>query len=53
MRFWTGWPPRACPPYVRAETYDLDGTPFRRRVGFVKDMEGNVLEFGEPLRRAG
>ncbi len=41
------------PTFVRAETYDLDGTPFRRRVGFVKDMEGNVLEFGEPLRRAG
>jgi methylmalonyl-CoA/ethylmalonyl-CoA epimerase len=40
------------PTFVRAETYDLDGTPFRRRVGFVKDMEGNVLEFGEPLVRA-
>lgn len=40
------------PTFVRAETYDLDGTPFRRRVGFVKDMEGNVVEFGEPLRRA-
>ncbi|GJD93615.1 VOC family protein [Methylobacterium iners] len=39
------------PTFVRAETYDLDGTPFRRRVGFVKDMEGNVLEFGEPLSR--
>jgi catechol 2,3-dioxygenase-like lactoylglutathione lyase family enzyme len=41
------------PTFVRAETYDLDGTPYRRRVGFVKDMEGNVLEVGEPLRRAG
>ncbi len=41
------------PTFVRAETYDLDGTPLRRRVGFVKDMEGNVLEFGEPLRRVG
>ncbi|WP_376100708.1 VOC family protein (plasmid) [Roseomonas sp. CCTCC AB2023176] len=41
------------PTFVRAETYDLDGTPFRRRVGFVKDMEGNVLEFGEPLQRVG
>jgi catechol 2,3-dioxygenase-like lactoylglutathione lyase family enzyme len=41
------------PTFVRAETYDLDGTPFRRRVGFVKDVEGNVLEFGEPLRRIG
>jgi catechol 2,3-dioxygenase-like lactoylglutathione lyase family enzyme len=40
------------PTFVRAETYDLDGTPWRRRVGFVKDMEGNVLEFGEPLIRA-
>jgi catechol 2,3-dioxygenase-like lactoylglutathione lyase family enzyme len=40
------------PTFVRAETYDLDGTPFRRRVGFVKDLEGNVLEFGEPLLRA-
>ncbi|BDG74410.1 VOC family protein [Roseomonas fluvialis] len=40
------------PTFVRAETYDLDGTPFRRRVGFVKDLEGNVLEFGEPLTRA-
>ena len=41
------------PTFVRAETYDLDGTPFQRRVGFVKDIEGNVLEFGEPLRRIG
>lgn len=41
------------PTFVAAETYDLDGTPFQRRVGFVKDMEGNVLEFGEPLRRTG
>jgi len=40
------------PTFVRAETYDLDGTPYRRRVGFVKDIEGNVLEFGEPLVRA-
>lgn len=39
--------------FVRAETYDLEGTPYRRRVGFVKDPEGNVLEFGEPLVRAG
>lgn len=39
------------PTFVRAETYDLDGTAYRRRVGFVKDMEGNVLEFGEPLVR--
>lgn len=41
----------AVPTFVRAETYDFDGTPFRRRVGFVKDPEGNVIEFGEPLIR--
>lgn len=40
------------PSFVQAETYDLDGTPYRRRVGFMKDPEGNVLEFGEPLFRA-
>ncbi|MEO1775817.1 MAG: VOC family protein [Pseudomonadota bacterium] len=38
--------------FVRPETYDLDGTPYRRRVGFVKDPEGNVLEFAEPLFEA-
>ena len=41
------------PTFVQAATYDLDGTPFRRRVGFVKDPDGNFLEFGEPLQRAG
>lgn len=41
------------PTFVKAETYDLDGTPWRRRVGFIKDPEGNVLEFGEPLIRVG
>ena len=41
------------PVFVRAETYDLDGTAYRRRVGFTKDPEGNVLEFGEPLVRRG
>ncbi|MEM7745889.1 MAG: VOC family protein [Pseudomonadota bacterium] len=41
------------PTFVRPETYDLDGTPYRRRVGFMKDPEGNVLEFGEPLIRVG
>lgn len=40
------------PGFVRPETYDLDGTPYRRRVGFVKDPEGNVLEFAEPLGRS-
>lgn len=39
------------PSFVRAETYDLDGTPYRRRVGFVQDPEGNVIEFAEPLIR--
>ncbi|MEM8791778.1 MAG: VOC family protein [Pseudomonadota bacterium] len=37
------------PTFVRAETYALDGTQYLRRVGFVKDPEGNVLEFAEPL----
>ncbi|MEM9278224.1 MAG: VOC family protein [Pseudomonadota bacterium] len=36
--------------FVRAETYPLDGTVFERRVAFIQDMEGNVVEFGEPLR---
>lgn len=38
--------------FVQAETYPLDGTEFERRVGFVTDPEGNVVEFGEPLRKA-
>ncbi len=37
--------------FVAAETYPLDGTAYERRVGFVQDPEGNVVEFGEPLRR--
>ncbi|MGD1923779.1 MAG: VOC family protein [Paracoccaceae bacterium] len=37
--------------FVTAETYPLDGTNYERRVGFVQDPEGNVIEFGEPLRR--
>lgn len=37
--------------FVRGETYALDGTPYERRVGFVQDPEGNVIEFAEPLRR--
>ena len=41
------------PTFVRAETYALDGTPFERRVGFVQDPEGNVIEFAEPLRPVG
>lgn len=36
---------------VQAETYPLDGTIFSRRVAFVTDPEGNVIEFGEPLVR--
>ncbi|MEO1160304.1 MAG: VOC family protein [Pseudomonadota bacterium] len=38
--------------FVTAETYPLDGTEFERRVAFITDPEGNVVEFGEPLRRA-
>ena len=36
--------------FVSAETYPLDGTNYERRVAFVRDPEGNVVEFGEPLR---
>lgn len=43
---------RGVPAFVSAETYPLDGTAFERRVGFIQDPEGNVIEFGEPLRRA-
>lgn len=35
--------------FVTAETYPLDGTIYQRRVGFVQDPEGNVIEFAEPL----
>jgi lactoylglutathione lyase len=38
------------PTFVAAETYALDGTPYERRVGFIKDPEGNVIEFAEPLQ---
>lgn len=45
---------RGVPAFVRAQTYPLDGTTFERRVAFVKDPEGNVIEFAGPLvRRAG
>jgi catechol 2,3-dioxygenase-like lactoylglutathione lyase family enzyme len=37
--------------FVEAQTYPLDGTTFERRVAFITDPEGNVIEFGEPLRR--
>jgi len=37
------------PTFVTAETYPLDGTVYQRRVGFVQDPEGNVIEFAEPL----
>ncbi|MEL6218428.1 MAG: VOC family protein [Pseudomonadota bacterium] len=40
------------PSFVEAATYALDGTVYTRRVGFVQDPEGNVLEFAEPLREA-
>lgn len=36
--------------FVKAETYPLDGTVFERRVAFINDPEGNVIEFGESLR---
>ena len=39
------------PTFVSAETYALDGTPYERRVGFIQDPEGNVIEFAEPLRK--
>lgn len=42
---------RGVPAFVKAETYPLDGTVFERRVAFVNDPEGNVIEFGEPLRK--
>ncbi|MEM9471454.1 MAG: VOC family protein [Pseudomonadota bacterium] len=38
--------------FVKAETYPLDGTDYVRRVAFVQDPEGNVIEFGEPLKQA-
>ena len=41
---------KGVPTFVSAETYALDGTPYERRVGFVQDPEGNVIEFAEPLR---
>ncbi|MEO1657312.1 MAG: VOC family protein [Pseudomonadota bacterium] len=42
---------RGVPTFVRGETYALDGTPYERRVGFIQDLEGNVIEFAEPLRQ--
>ena len=41
---------KGVPTFVVGETYPLDGTPFERRVGFIMDPEGNVIEFAEPLR---
>ena len=38
--------------FVKAETYPLDDTEFERRVAFINDPEGQVVEFGDPLRRA-
>lgn len=40
---------RGVPTFVAAETYPLDGTVYERRVGFIQDPEGNVIEFAEPL----
>ena len=42
---------RGVPSFVAAQTYPLDGTAFERRVAFVKDPEGNVVEFAGPLVR--
>lgn len=44
---------RGVPAFVKAETYPLDGTTFERRVAFISDPEGNVIEFGETLRKRG
>lgn len=41
---------KGVPTFVTGETYALDGTPYERRVGFIQDPEGNVIEFAEPLR---
>ncbi|MEM9705374.1 MAG: VOC family protein [Pseudomonadota bacterium] len=39
------------PTFVAGETYPLEGTVYERRVGFIQDPEGNVIEFAEPLSR--
>ena len=41
---------KGVPTFVTAETYALDGTSYERRVAFIQDPEGNVIEFAEPLR---
>ncbi|MEO1241665.1 MAG: VOC family protein [Pseudomonadota bacterium] len=41
---------KGVPVFVTAETYALDETPYERRVGFIQDPEGNVIEFAESLR---
>ena len=38
------------PTFVAGETYALDGTIYERRVGFIQDPEGNVIEYAEPLQ---
>lgn len=43
---------RGVPAFVAAKTYRLKGTDLERRVGFILNPEGNVIEFGEPLRTA-
>ena len=43
---------RGVPAFAAAATYPLDGTPYERRVAFVQDPEGNVVEFAGPLRKA-
>jgi 4-hydroxyphenylpyruvate dioxygenase-like putative hemolysin len=42
---------RGIPAFVKAETYPLEGTVYERCVAFIKDLEANVIEFGEPLKR--
>ncbi|MEM9898847.1 MAG: VOC family protein, partial [Pseudomonadota bacterium] len=36
---------RGVPTFVKGETYPLEGTVYERRVGFIQDPEGNVIEF--------
>ncbi|MEM7508099.1 MAG: VOC family protein [Pseudomonadota bacterium] len=42
---------RGVEPFLQAETFPLDGTDYERRIAFVQDPEGNVVEFGEPLSK--
>ncbi len=44
---------RGLKPFVKAQTYTLEGTPYERRAAFFKDPEGNLIEFGEAADIAG